>query len=69
MQASEDGGRGQWLSGRMLDLNSKGRKCKPQRWGRNGSVIECLTQDRGAPVQASPASMRCVLEQDTLILA
>ena len=46
------GGRGQWLSGRMLNLNSRGRKCAPQRWGLNGSVVECLTQDRGAPVQA-----------------
>ena len=45
MQASEDGGRGQWLSGRMLYLNSKGRKCKPQKMGGggNGLVVECLT--------------------------
>ena len=36
MQALEfggGGGGGQWLSGRMLDLNSRGRKCMPQRWG------------------------------------
>ena len=30
---------------------------------------ETLTQDRGAWVRASPESLRCVLEQDTLILA
>ena len=35
----------------------------------SGSVVECLTQDRWPPVRASPASLRCVLEQDTLILA
>ena len=56
-------------SGGMLDLNSIGRKYKPQKLGGNGLVVECFTQDRGAPVQASPASLRCVLEQDTLILA
>ena len=41
MQASEVGA--QWLSGRMLDMNSRGHYCKPQRWGggRNGSVVEC----------------------------
>ena len=53
----------------MLDLNSIGRKCKPQKLEGNGLVVECLTQDRGTPVLASPASLRCVLEQDTLILA
>ena len=37
------------------------------RGERSGSVVECLTQDRG--VRASPASMCCVFEQDTLILA
>ena len=26
---------------------------------RNGSVVECLTRDRGPRVQASPASLRC----------
>ena len=67
MQASEVGG--QWLSGRMLDLNSRGRKCKPQKLGGNDLVDECLTQDPGAPDQASPASLHCVLEQDTLIIA
>ena len=37
---------------------------------RSGSVVECLTRDRGAAgVRASPASLCCVLEQDTLILA
>ena len=56
-------------SGGMLDLNSIGRKCKPQKLGGNGLVVECLTQDRGAPVQASTASLHCVLEQDTFILA
>ena len=35
----------------------------------SGSVVECLTRGRWPPVRASPASLRCVLEQDTLILA
>ena len=34
----------------------------------SGSVVECLTRDRGPRVRASPASLRCVLEQYTLIL-
>ena len=33
------------------------------------SVVECLTRDRHARVRASPASLRCVLEQGTLIPA
>ena len=33
------------------------------------TVVECLTQDQKVAVQASPASLRCVLEQETLILA
>ena len=37
---------------------------------RNGSaVVECLTRDRGAMGSTSGASLRCVLEQDTFILA
>ena len=33
-------------------------------------VVQCLTRDRGdVGSAASPASLRCVLEQDTLILA
>ena len=28
------------------------------------SVVECLTRDRGPQVQASQASLRCVLEQE-----
>ena len=36
---------------------------------RSGSVVECLTRDRGARVGASPASLYCFIEQDTLILA
>ena len=36
----------------------------------SGSVVECLTNETDGPrVRASPASLRCVLEQDTLILA
>ena len=35
----------------------------------SGSVVECLTQTKRRQVPASPASLRCVLEQDTLILA
>ena len=34
----------------------------------NMNIIR-VTRDRGPGVQASPASLRCVLEQDTLILA
>ena len=34
-----------------------------------GSVVECLTRDRGLRVRASPASLRCVLELDILIRA
>ena len=33
------------------------------------SVVECLTETKRSWVGASPASMHCVLEQDTLILA
>ena len=36
---------------------------------RSGSMVESLTRDRRAEVRASPVSLRCVLEQDTLILA
>ena len=36
---------------------------------RSGSVVECSTRDRGTVDRASPASLRCVLEHDTLILA
>ena len=32
--------------------------------GYNGLVVECLTQDR----LASPASLRCVLEQDLVLV-
>ena len=35
---------------------------------RSGSVVESLTRDGGPRVPASPASLRCVLEQNTLIL-
>ena len=42
MQTSEVGA--QWLSGRMLDINSRGHYCKPQRWGRNGTVVECSSR-------------------------
>ena len=41
-----------------------------QQWEHIGSVIECLTRDQMClQVQASPGSLYCVLEQDTLILA
>ena len=36
---------------------------------RSGSVVECLIRDWGPWVRAPSASMRCVPEQDTLILA
>ena len=36
---------------------------------RGGSVVECLTREQGARVRASLASLLCVLEQDTFILA
>ena len=42
----------------ILDLNF---------WVRSGSVVECMSRDRG--VRASPASLLCVLERDTFILA
>ena len=35
-------------------------------WERSGSVVECLIRDRGA---VGSVSMRCVLEQDTLIIS
>ena len=37
-------------------------------WELSGSAVECLTRE-GLQVRASLASLRCVLEQDTLILA
>ena len=43
----------QWLSGRVLDSRPSG----------------CGLQTERLRVRASPASLRCVLEQDTLILA
>ena len=43
----------QWLSGRMLDSRPMGGRFEPHR----------------RQVRASQASLRCVLEQDTLILA
>ena len=33
-------------------------------WECRGSVVECLTRDRGAAGLASPASLRYVLEQE-----
>ena len=36
---------------------------------RSSSVVECLTPDQGLRARASPASLHCVIEQDTLILA
>ena len=35
----------------------------------SGPVVECLSRDRGVAGRASPASLCCVLEQDTLVLA
>ena len=37
-------------------------------WEHSGSLVECL-ETEGSRVRASPASLRCVLEQDTFILA
>ena len=62
MQALEFGG-GEWLSGRMLDLNSRGRKCKPQNVGGGGQWLsgrmldlnsrgrKCMPQRWGAMAQ------------------
>ena len=36
---------------------------------RSGSVVECLTRDQGAAGSSLTASLHCVLEQNTLILA
>ena len=38
------------------------RACVP--WERSGSVVECLTRDRGAAGSSSQASLCCVLEQE-----
>ena len=38
-------------------------------WERGGSVVECLTRDLGVMVRVSPASVCCVIEQATLIIA
>ena len=35
----------------------------------SGSVVECLARDPGPRARASPASLCCVIEQDTFILA
>ena len=35
----------------------------------SGSVVKCLTRDKGLRVRASTASLHCVLEQDSLFLA
>ena len=43
--------------------------CIYMRMKRNGSVVYCLNRDRGPLVRDSPASLRCVLVQDTFILA
>ena len=60
MQASEVGGRGQWLSGRMLYLNSKGRKCKPQRWGAqwlSGRMLD--SRPRGPGLSLTSVNALC----------
>ena len=36
---------------------------------RSGSVVSARLETEGPRVQASPVSLRCVLEQDTFILA
>ena len=35
----------------------------------SGSVVDCLTQGRGVVGSSAQVSLRCVLEQDALILA
>ena len=35
----------------------------------SGSVVECLTSNRGVQVRASLEALHCVLEQDTLSTA
>ena len=43
-----------------------------KEWEHSGSVVECLTRDRGLQVPASPASLCCVLEHNinpSLVLA
>ena len=54
---------GRWIQALQLHVIIK------QVREHSGSVVECLTQDRGAGVIASPVSLCCVLEQDTFILA
>ena len=46
----------------LFDIKKPGRE-------RIGSVVKYLIDTEGPQVRASPASLRCVLEQDTLILA
>ena len=56
----------------METLDSRGRASLDPRGligkihvgERSGSVVECLTRDQGPGVRASPASLRCVLEQE-----
>ena len=46
-------------------------KCSftPKTRELSGSVVKCLTPDQWLPVRTSPVSLRCVIEQETLILA
>ena len=54
----------------LFVLNHGSQKhLQTKKYERSGSVIECLTRDRGPRVRASPASLHCVLEQDILIIA
>ena len=39
-------------------------KVSSNDWEHSGSVVECLTRDRGAGDPASPAALHCVLEQE-----
>ena len=54
------------LSKTLFPLLSTGSTQEDLSW--DGSVIECLTQDRRDGVRVSPAALRCVLEQDTLLV-
>ena len=52
-----------------LDAVPRNKKKHNSVWERSGSILECLTWDqfKRLRVRASPASLYCVLEQDTSI--
>ena len=54
-----------------LDAVPRNKQKYNSVWERSGSILECLTRDqfKRLRVRASSASLYCVLEQDTSILA